>query len=199
MVFRYDFFFQNLKGFIVKNVDNLSGWLGRPNKREWGGAAACVRALRASLVSSPKDICGTSHTSQSLLMPARPNTVSSAPQGTLHRGRFRRAGQREKQEGEWRARRVIDTRTMPNRRLPCEGVIIDAWWWWSCWEGEPPQWQPRWSIARTARSERGLHGRATAAFFDIFPAIHPRSIKPLCLRIPISNRPAPFISPLLSD
>jgi hypothetical protein len=51
--------------------------------------------------------------------------------------------------------------------------------------------------------ERDLRGKATAALFDFCAVIHPRSERPLRLRIPISNRPAPFISrseqPLLSD
>lgn len=76
--------------------------------------------------------------------PARPNTASDAPcPSPLHMGRFGRAGQSEKRGWEWRARRVTDTRTTPNRLLPCDGVIIGAQRRCSCREGEPPMWQPR--------------------------------------------------------
>jgi hypothetical protein len=38
--------------------------------------------------------------------------------------------------------------------------------------------------------ESELHGRATAALFDICAAIHPRSIRSIRMRISIYNRPA---------
>jgi hypothetical protein len=51
--------------------------------------------------------------------------------------------------------------------------------------------------------ERELRGRETATLFDICTVIHPRSIRPLRLRILISNWTSSFIStteqPLLSD
>jgi hypothetical protein len=52
---------------------------------------------------------------------------------------------------------------------------------------------------RTVGMESELRGRATVARFDICAAIHPRSIRLVRMRMPIYNRPAPFISPLLSD
>jgi hypothetical protein len=57
--------------------------------------------------------------------------------------------------------------------------------------------------ARTAGMEREIRGRATATLFDIYVVIHTLSIRPLRLRIRVSNRPALFIStteqPLLYD
>jgi hypothetical protein len=47
--------------------------------------------------------------------------------------------------------------------------------------------------------ESELRGRATATLFDICAAIHPRSIRPVRMRIPNYNLPAPFIFPLFSD
>jgi hypothetical protein len=56
-----------------------------------------------------------------------------ALQGTL---RTRRT-EREARRG-WRAQRFINTRTMLNRRLPCDGIIIDAQRRCSS-PGEPPE------------------------------------------------------------
>jgi hypothetical protein len=75
---------------------------------------------------------------------ARPNTLSGAPSPSpLHRGRSGYARQREKLGGECRTRRVINTRTAPNRRLSHDRIIFGARQRFNCWEGELPEWQPR--------------------------------------------------------